>query len=302
VSPLETCPTCGQPRPTRYCGYCGERALAPDELSLKRFLRSLAEELVPGFEPDESVSGLKRAGGRVYRTVYTLFRYPGRLTADYIAGRRRPYVKPIQVYLSIAVIFFLLGTNYLRFRLSEYDYVPGIGDTRELINAEIARRNWTLDGYTERFNERLIAQKNTMFVVLIPIFALAMLPLFPKRRYGEHLIFSVHVFAAMLLYLAVIVKAFFFVVFSGLRGLAEVNRELAVTIGSFLDFEFVFVSIIYVPFLLYMRSALLTVFGRKNIWGLLSAVVLAVWHVFLIAFVFRMGLFYTTFYSLKWFN
>jgi len=297
-----TCPTCGHPRPDRYCGNCGERAITPDELSLKRFLRSLGEEIVPGFEADEGGSGVKRAGGRAYRTVYTLFRFPGRLSADYIAGRRRPYLKPVQVYLTIAVVFFILGTNYFQYSLGDFEYVVGVGDTQTMIEQEAARRDLTVEAYERLFNRRLVVQKKTMIAVLIPLFALGMVPLIPRRRYGEHLIFSIHAFAFLLLFLGVILKAFFYVVFVILNAVRNVNPELVSTIGAALDNEFIFVSMIYVAYLLYLRAALHVVYGGKYITALFRGIALTAIHAFLIVFVFRQGLFFTTFYSLKWFN
>ncbi len=296
------CPSCGQPRPARYCGTCGERAITADDLSLKRFLRSLGAELLPGFGDEDDSPGLKRAGGRVYRTVYTLFRYPGRLTADYIAGRRRPYLKPVQVYLTLAVVFFLIGTNYFRYSLGDFEYVPGVGETHEMIEQEAARRGLTVQAYREIFDRRLSAQKKTMIAVLIPLFALAIVPLIPRRKYGEHLIFSIHVFAFLLLFLGVIVKAFFYLLFLGLDVLHQLNPEVVSVIGTALDNEFIFVSIIYLAYMFYVRAALLRVYGGKTVTGLLRSVALMTVHAFLIVFVFRLGLFYTTFYSLKWFN
>ncbi|HEY0305220.1 MAG TPA: DUF3667 domain-containing protein [Longimicrobiales bacterium] len=95
-------------------------------------MTALGEELLPGFEADEGPA-VKRMGGRVYRTVYTLFRHPGRLTADYIVGRRRPYLKPVQVFLTISVLFFLFGHNYFRFTLGEYEQVPVFGETFDAV-------------------------------------------------------------------------------------------------------------------------------------------------------------------------
>jgi hypothetical protein len=298
VSLPETCPSCGQPRLTRYCANCGERAIAPDDLSLKRFFRSLGEELLPGFG-DEDEQGLKRAGGRVYRTVYTLLRYPGRMTADYFVGRRRPYMKPVQVYVALSVIFFLVGTNYFRYELGDYEYVPGIGETKELIEREAQRRRTSVESYSEVFDRRITAQKKTMIAVLIPLLALGMVPLIPRRKYGEHLIFSIHAFAFMMLFLGVIVKLFFYVVFVILR-VVPLEREVVSTIGAALDNEFIFVSLIYLGYMLYLRAALRVVYGGRPLTPLWRALALTVVHAFLIVFVFRLGLFYTTFYSLKW--
>jgi hypothetical protein len=300
-----TCPTCGQPRGTRYCGACGERAVTPDDLSLKRFFRSLGEELVPAFGGEDEEQGLKRAGGRVYRTVYTLFRFPGRLTSDYVLGRRRPYMKPVQVYLTISVIFFILGTIYFRYSLGDFEYVIGIGETHELIAQEAARLGVTVAAYTQRFDRRLTAQKKTMIAFLIPIFAIAMIPLYRRRRYGEHLIFSIHLFAALLLFLGVILKGAIWGLFYGLGGLEKIipaAGAVSSAIGTALDTEFFFVAMIYLVFMLYTRAALYLVYDGKPVIALLKAMVLVIIHAFLIVTVFRQGLFYTTFYSFKWFG
>jgi hypothetical protein len=44
---------------------------------------------------------------KVARTLVTLLRYPGRLTQEYLAGRRVRYLPPLRLYLSLSVLFFL---------------------------------------------------------------------------------------------------------------------------------------------------------------------------------------------------
>jgi hypothetical protein len=314
VTSPPTCPSCGQPRTTRYCGSCGERAVEPDELSFGRFFRALAEEIVPGFEAD-SDQPFKRIGGRVYRTVYELIRHPGRLTADYIAGKRRPYMKPVQVYVVISLLFFVLGNNYFQYDLGEYDEYVFIFEElpARMVDAAVARgrvadqttgavRPMTRAEYTERFNERLTGQKKAMIAVTIPIFALGLVPLFRRRRYGEQLVFSVHYFAALLLFMVVIVRIVFFVLLLFARGLIALIPRVEAPLQSAFSSEFMVVLFIYGPMLWYLRVALKRVYGGGKLvtWG--YAFLLTLWHIFLIVIVFRIGLFFTTFYSLEWFG
>jgi hypothetical protein len=44
---------------------------------------------------------------KVARTVVTLVRRPGRLTQEFLAGRRARYLSPLRLYLSLSVLFFL---------------------------------------------------------------------------------------------------------------------------------------------------------------------------------------------------
>lgn len=46
---------------------------------------------------------------KVARTLIALVRWPGRLTNEFIQGRRVRYVPPLRLYLSLSVLFFLLS-------------------------------------------------------------------------------------------------------------------------------------------------------------------------------------------------
>lgn len=46
---------------------------------------------------------------KVARTLVALVRWPGRLTKEFIQGRRVRYVPPLRLYLSLSVLYFLLA-------------------------------------------------------------------------------------------------------------------------------------------------------------------------------------------------
>lgn len=301
MTPSDTCPSCGHSRPDRYCGKCGERAIEADELSFTRFLRSLADEIVPAFDADEA-QPVGRLGGRVYRTVYTLFRHPGLLTADYIAGRRRPYMKPIQVFLAISLLFFIFGDNYFQFTLGEYEFVPIYGETAAAITAQQQALQLTPADYEEAFNTRLLAHKKAVMALTVPLFALAFVPLFRRRRYGEHLVFSIHFFALSLLFMITVMYALFRVVLAIARAIYSFAPGFAEAMGRTLDSELVLVLLIYVPMLLYLVRALGRVYGQSVLVNLWKSLVLVIWHLVMLIIVFKNVLFFTTYYSLKWFG
>ena len=296
-----TCPSCGLPRTTRYCGQCGERAVAPDELSFKRFLSALGEELLPGFDAEDGTA-VRRMGGRVYRTVYTLFRHPGQLTADYIAGRRRPYMKPVQVFLTISVLFFLFGHNYFQFGLGEYEFVPIYGETFDVVAAEQERMRLTPAEYEKRFDERLATHKKVVMALTVPIFALGFLPLFRRRRYGEHLVFSIHFFALLLLFMITAMYAVFQIMLAIMRAVSGTFPEVAQAIGTALDSEWTLVAMVYGPMWIYLIFAVRRVYAEGRFVSVVKALVLVLWHIAMLVLVFRYALFFTTFYSLKWFG
>lgn len=98
-TPAETshdCPNCGasfaSPRP-KFCGACGQESSlrAP---TLMEFLQQFGGAYIS-------------TEGALWRTLWRLLLLPGQLTIEYLAGRRRRYVLPLRLYLTISVIALL---------------------------------------------------------------------------------------------------------------------------------------------------------------------------------------------------
>jgi hypothetical protein len=45
---------------------------------------------------------------KLFRTLWVLLRRPGLLTAEYMAGRRQRYLRPLRLYLALSLVFFLV--------------------------------------------------------------------------------------------------------------------------------------------------------------------------------------------------
>ncbi len=151
---------------------CGQR-----DLDLQRPFRNLVAELIKEtFDVD----------GRAWRTAKALFRHPGLLTQEFLAGRRRTYTPPLRLYLFFSVAFFVLM-------------------------AWVASQGILLDrGQTAELHAQVQAQflsddlPRLMFL-LLPVFALLLKALFIRRLYLDHLIFAVHLHCAAYVVLAVMV-------------------------------------------------------------------------------------------------
>ena len=88
------CRNCGTPAPLKFCPECGqETTLHPPTLG--EFLH-------------EFVGHYVALEGQLWRTLWLLLRRPGRLTREYLDGRRRRYVLPLRLYLTASFLFFLV--------------------------------------------------------------------------------------------------------------------------------------------------------------------------------------------------
>ena len=94
AEPPTACLNCGARLPGRFCPDCGQRA-QPLRTPLHRFIAQNVAELF----------GLDH---RVWKTFGALVFKPGTLTRAYLSGRRETYLRPLRIYLTTTVLFFLL--------------------------------------------------------------------------------------------------------------------------------------------------------------------------------------------------
>jgi hypothetical protein len=165
------CKNCQSGLEGAYCPRCGQR-----DVDLERPIWSLIGDILrETFELD----------GRSALTVKTLFRHPGMLTCEFLAGRRRTYTSPLRLYLAISIMFFILA-------------------------AWVARSGILLEpGQDPRFDAAIQAgflsdDLPRLMFVLLPLFALLLKTVYSKRLYFDHLIFSLHLHSAAYAILALI--------------------------------------------------------------------------------------------------
>jgi len=166
---MTECPNCQTPLDGAFCPNCGQK-----DVNLERPTSELiGEVLKEAFDFD----------GRAMRTFKTLFLYPGSLTSEFLAGRRRSYTSPIRLYLLISVSFFVLigwiaGQGVL--------LMPEAGLTQDAASQS-------------RF---MSEQLPRLMFVLLPVFALFLKVIFRHRLLFDHIIFSIHLHCAAYILLA----------------------------------------------------------------------------------------------------
>jgi hypothetical protein len=99
AAPFAPCRNCGavpvpQTPPPHFCAQCGqERTLHPP--TLREFLH-------------EFIGHYVALEGALWRSLALLLGRPGRLTREYLEGRRRRYVLPLRLYLTASFVFFVV--------------------------------------------------------------------------------------------------------------------------------------------------------------------------------------------------
>ncbi|HEY2627850.1 MAG TPA: DUF3667 domain-containing protein [Usitatibacter sp.] len=196
---LSACRNCGTPADGKFCPECGQ-STAPHPPTAREFLHEFATQYVA-------------IEGSLWITLKKLAN-PGALTLEYLAGRKRRYIHPLRLYLTASVVFFLvaqvflptaevkiasngatLGGGFVAFQCDQGDSLCKLIETR--INARFANMSRAQAG--EFFARRLVTLFPYAMFVLVPLFALLNRAVYWNRpfNYGEHLVFALHVMAAV---------------------------------------------------------------------------------------------------------
>lgn len=159
--------------------------------------------------------------GKLWKSLWLLLLKPGRLTLEYIHGRRVRYVQPLRLYLTFSLIFFALikfsGVNFFdtghpgphptTHQSSAQKAVPDdqnetFQDARTVADRLHAGWGQRVETFLAQPQDEMVHQLSKTFFAygpyalfaLMPVFAvlLKLLYLGTGRRYGAHLLFALH--------------------------------------------------------------------------------------------------------------
>jgi Protein of unknown function (DUF3667) len=184
------CPSCGAPQPRTFCEHCGEKRITAHDYSILHF----GEHLLETFTHFDF---------RSLRAIKVLFTHPGELTRAYLAGKRKAFVGPIQLFVIINVVFALVGGNVFKtpLRTQEHDW-PFRHVKGAMVADAMAHRTLTHDEFAREFDRNAGTQSKTWIFSMIPAFALCLATVYGFRRYYfEHLVFATHFYAFQMLFI-----------------------------------------------------------------------------------------------------
>lgn len=167
--------------------------------------------------------------GALWRTLRLLLTKPGELTVQYLRGRRKHYVLPLRLYLTISVVVLLamrlLAVQALQVRpplegdaaapqpeLTVLDLSNGVrAGVKDgtfycerlpawlcgRLKSRLATDRAGLEAAFARIGERTTSNIGAVMFLLLPAFAAALKVVYWNRRlrYTEHLVFALHVHA-----------------------------------------------------------------------------------------------------------
>lgn len=290
-----TCVTCGQDAAENFCAHCGEKRRSDHDFSLRHVLAEAAEAF---FHVDS----------KVFLTLKTLIKKPGKLTEEFFHGKRKPYMSPLQTFFVCNLLFFFLQPvthlEILAPPLKTFDNPNSLTQhliDRRLEHKHISRSNkQEFEAFSARFEHNSHLQAKSLILVMALMLAIVISVLyFQRRRYfSEHIIFSLHAYAWWLLWvlailvataliLILVVSIMYILVPAKLRGLQGGDFHLLDNIETSLEFG---------GLGLYLFFAARRFYHEKLIPGLIKGAILALCGLE-VFYLYRYLLFFTVLYT-----
>jgi hypothetical protein len=271
------CKSCGNNHQENYCPACGEKAFNPKQLSVNHFIEDSFESFI-------------HFDTKFFRTIKTLISKPGQLSVDYVEGRRIKYMKPIQLFLVVNLIYFIIMiANANIYGISLYNYInykPFTNyNTAQLVNEKLALTKLSLAEYTQLFNERIVSDSKELIFLFVLVYAIIFgIFLFWKRKYlVEHLIFATH-FMTIVLIISIVANY-----------CIRVPFYLITRVDYSVNFDNILSSCISLSIAIYTSIAIRKFYRANIAWGIFVSLFIGVTFFFFIQY-YRMLLFYKILY------
>lgn len=212
----EACGNCGENLRGAYCHGCGQKRLVDSDRRLGHLMGQL-------------FSAATDLDGRFWRSLRVLLFQPGRLSRDYLDGRRKHWLAPMTLFLLANVLYFLSPGTLTDFNLPLADQMRQVHSpaTNPWVIERIAERDRVLRERRERLPEarrQSLPDEYTMadyardygaqsgnvgkalIIVHIPFLAIALALMFWRRRmyFAEHAVVATHLFTFSLFFIQLV--------------------------------------------------------------------------------------------------
>lgn len=264
------------------------------DLSLKHFLK-------------EAFVAVTDVDSAFIATFRWLVIRPGGLTIEYLRGNRARFMAPFRLFLLCNVIYFVVVAEYgvgvftapLSVQTGRMGYravtqmlvTKRLGqDAPAMTLDEAARRDSARTMFAVKYDGATEGVGKAIIVVLIPLYALVLQILYAGRGrfYAEHLVFSTHLIAFLMLIVAALGAV--------AGGVGGMMHRLSLSRGG--EDELLYSVILIVAFSTYVYQALRVAYGTSARGAAIRMAILAMSSIpMLIAFKFV--LFLATLYWIK---
>jgi hypothetical protein len=190
VAPAPACTNCGDARVDVYCAKCGEKQPGQHDLSVSQVAHDVVHELV-------------HLDSKLFRTLRDLVRYPGLLTVEYFAGRKKRSISPLRLFLTLFAVQFIAYTIYKPvavYSVETFTRFETTGTFGRMLESRAVAQGMPTEIYKERLDEKWRHNLSLLQLANILGLALALKILYRRRHMAEHLVLAAHLLSFVYLF------------------------------------------------------------------------------------------------------
>jgi hypothetical protein len=275
------CKSCGHEFSGTYCNICGEKVIEPKDRSMRTFFSSV-------------VVALTLADNRFVKTLWLTIKNPGFLSREYADGRRVHYIRPLQLFFILNLVYFLVPVLQLfnSSLLTQIGYLFHSKMAYRLVDHHIAKEGLSLAGYSLIYDSKSAAIAKMLMIIFVLLAALPLSLIFRKknRYFTDHTALAVE-----LACFNIFINAIFL---SGLLWtLSKIFNWSGSSLGEYMNDD-TFTVIFVTTNLYFIYRAARTFYQQKGKRLILKSIA-AILGLFLALEAYRFILFFVTFWSVK---
>jgi len=176
------CKSCGNDFRGLYCNVCGEKVIEAKDRSFRVFLSHI-------------LIATTIVDNKFVKSLVLTVKTPGFLSREYVDGRRVKYMRPLQMFFILNLIYFLFPVLQM-FNSSLYTqlYVlPHRQLAKEVVSKKVGAEGLSIQGFEMMYNDKTNGFAKLLLVLFVVLASLPLSIIFRKkdRYFTDHLALSV---------------------------------------------------------------------------------------------------------------
>lgn len=176
------CKSCGNTFAGLYCNQCGEKVIEPHDRKFKTFLGSVL--IATTFIDNKFI-----------KSLWLTIKNPGFLSREYVDGRRVKYMRPLQMFFILNLVYFLFPVlQMFNSSLHTQMYVLPHGNiAQEIVMKKIKAEGMDFSGFELVYDEKTRGLAKLLIVVFILLASLPLSLIFARknRYFTDHVALAV---------------------------------------------------------------------------------------------------------------
>lgn len=267
------CKLCSNTFIGKFCNNCGEKVYSEQDKTLKHLL-------------EDAFHFFTHFDSKFLKTVKLVLLKPGYLSQQYCAGIRKPYFKPVSLFIICIILYLLfpffkgLNMRFETYASAEYKYSPLVAP---VIKNKLANNYFSLEQLSEQYNNTSPKFAKMMMLLYLPLTALALQILFYKRKkyYFDHFIIGTEINSFFTLVGYLLIPVFVYLII----WIWPISKP-------FFNDDSIFYYMVTGFYFLVCAISLKRFYGEKWVWTIPKAFLFLFLFLFVIKFVYNLLLFY----------